>query len=354
MSIHVVETTVKGKWTKFPAISYKGKSIITKGTWLRQAQLLDEEWLDTELEDPKACAELLKSQWREGFRADLLTFAQKLPNITPRYDFYTEWESIAAVRTTSFSEWWKGLPRQTRSNVERSKKRGVRVVIEPLNTKLINGIIGVNNECPLRQGKLNIHYRKTFEEVIRDHSLFADRSDYLCAYAGEELIGFIRLVYQGNVASTLQILTKESHADKRPANALIAKAIELCGQKRLSYLTFGMFNYGNKKRSSLTEFKKRNGFMETLVPRFYIPLTRWGKFCIKARLHRGPIGILPHEVIEAGLRVRSRFYDLWQSIAPAALSGYLSLIHNTSAIQKETEDSAGKRAAEEPSPLFPN
>lgn len=348
-----METTVKGKWVKLPALSHKGKSIITKGTWLRRAQLLDEEWVDAELEDPEVCAKLLKSQGREGLPADLLTFAQKLPNVTPRHDLYMEWDSIAAVQTTSFREWWEGLPRQTRSNVNRSVKRGVKVLIKPLDANLINGIMSVNNECPVRQGRLNFHYRKTFEEVKKDHSSFAGHSDYICAYAGQELIGFIWLVYRGNIASILQILTKESHRDKRPANALIAKAVALCQEKRLLYLTFGMFNYGNKKQSLLTEFKKRNGFSQTLVPRFYIPLTRWGKLCMKLKLHRGLIGILPHEAIMAGLHVRSALYGLWHSIAPATLLEHISFRRRISVRPRSASESACNSAAgEASSPLF--
>lgn len=313
MSLRFAETTIKGRWVRVPALDYNGKSLIVKGTWLRLAQLLDEEWLDTELDDPELCASLLKGQWREGLHADILTFAQNLPVTTPKYDYYMESDSIAAVRTTSFREWWEGLPRESRKNVRRSRRRGVEVFTKPLDDQLIRGIMDVNNESPLRQGTLNKHYGKTFEEAKKDHASFLSRCDYICAYAGEELIGFIWLVYRGETASILQLLTKASHKDKRPANALIAKAVELCELKGLLYLTYGMFNYGNKKHCSLREFKERNGFREVLVPRFYVPLTLWGKFCLKAKLHRGLLGILPHEAITAGARMRSMYYDFCHS-----------------------------------------
>ena len=315
MSLRIAETTVEGKWVRVPAFDYKGKSIIVKGTWLRVAQLLDEAWLDTELEDPGLCAKLLQSQRQGGLRADILTFAQKLPVTTPKYDYYTEWDSIAAVQTSSFREWWEGLPRESRKNVRRSQKRGVEVFVKLLDSQLIHGIMDVNDESSVRQGKRNRHYGKTVEEVKKDHSSFVDRCEYICAYAGEELIGFVWLIYRGEIASILQIVTKGSHGDKRPANALIAKAVELCELKGLLYLTYGMFNYGNKKQNSLREFKERNGFSGVLVPRFYIPLTPWGKFCMKAKLHRGLIGILPHGAIMAGARIRSMYYDLRHSKA---------------------------------------
>ena len=313
MSLQIAETTVKGKWVRVPALSYKGNSIVAKGSWVRLAQILDEEWLDTELEDPEVCAKLLKSQRRTGLRADILTFAQKLPLTIPKYNYHTEWDSIAAIPTSSFRQWWAGLPRESRKNVRRSQKRGVEVFVRPLDDHLIHGIMDASNESPVRQGMAYRHFGKTFEQVKKDHSSFLDHSDYICAYVGEELIGLIWLIYSGKIGSILQILTKPSHRDKRPANALIAKAVELCEAKGLLYLTYGMFNYGNKKRNSLREFKERNGFIEVLVPRFYIPLTPWGKFCIKARLHRGLIGILPHGAIMASTRVRSMCYALWCS-----------------------------------------
>jgi hypothetical protein len=318
MSLPLAETTVNGKWIKIPVLNYKGKSIIVKGAFLRLAELLDEAWLDSELEDPQLCIKLLKTQRRGGLRADILTFAQRFPVIAPKYDYYHEWDSVAAVQTTSFRRWWETLPRESRKNVRRSQKRGVKVFVRPLDDQLIHGIMGVYNESPVRQGKLNRHFGKTIEQVKKDNSSFPDRRDYICAYAGEELIGFIWLIYRGEIASILQILTKASHRDKRPANALIAKAVELCEAKGLLYLTYGMFNYGNKKHTSLREFKERNGFSEVLVPRYYIPLTPWGKFCMKAKLHRGLLGILPHKAIMAGARVRSLCCDLWPSKAGLA------------------------------------
>lgn len=313
MSSHAAETMVHGKWAGASAFEYKGKSIITKGLWLRFAQLLDEEWLNTELEDPALCARLLNCQRTEGLRADILTFAQKLPATTPKYDYYSEMDSIAAVQTTSFRRWWEGLPRESRKNVRRSQKRGVEVCVKQLDRRLIHGIMGVNNESPVRQGTPNRYYGKTFEEIQKDHSAFFNHCEYICAYVGEELIGFVRLVYRGEIASIVQIVTKASQQDKRPANALIARAVGLCETKGLLYLTYGMYNYGNKKHCSLREFKERNGFSEILVPRFYIPLTAWGKFCVKTKLHRGFLGILPHKLIMAGINTRSACYKLWHS-----------------------------------------
>ena len=66
------------------------------------------------------------------------------------------------------------------------------------------------------------------------------------------LIGVVKLIYRGDVASILTFLPKTSHHDKRPANAIMAKAVELCAEKRINHLIFGKFNYGNKQAYSFT------------------------------------------------------------------------------------------------------
>jgi|SRR5271157_511513 len=307
-----IEVSVKGRWIRVPALSVEGKNIIVRGKWIRKGIVEAEEWLETEVEDPELCVKKLKEQTSPALRADIFTFIQQLPATSPKYSYPMEWHSIAAVRINTFKEWWDELPQETRKNVRRSQKRGVVIAVKSLDDELIKGIVEVNNDSPVRQKIPFAHYGKTFEQVKKDQSSFLDRSDFICAYVGSELIGFLKIVYKGQVASILQILPRASHYDKRPANALLAKAVEVCEAKGISYLTYGMFNYGNKGDSPLREFKIRNGFEEVLVPRFYIPLTIWGSLCVKMKLHRGLLGILPHSVITAAVRARGICYDFRQ------------------------------------------
>ena len=111
----------------------------------------------------------------------------------------------------------------------------------------------------------------------------------------------------------MQMLPKASQQDKRPANALLTKAVELCEERGISYLTYGLFNYGNTRDSSLRDFKIRNGFEEMLTPRYYVPLTTWGSLSLKLHFHRGLRGILPHNVIDLAVRARAKWYRLKQS-----------------------------------------
>jgi hypothetical protein len=304
-----MEISVKGKWVRTPALAVGDKTIIVKGSWLKMASVHDEQWLESELEDPAACVKTLAEQ---GLRVwgDIFTFTQKIPHAIPKYQYVTEYDSIAVASVASFERWWKSLPQETRKNIRRAEKRGVVIEVKVLDDHLIQDIRELNNDSRIRQGRPNYHYGKTFDQVKKDYSSFLDRSDLVAAYADNELIGLLKIVYRGEVAAILQCLPKTRHQDKRPANALIAKAVELCEKKGISRLTYGMFRYGNKESSPLLEFKIRNGFEEILMPRFYIPLTPWGAFCLKAKLHRGLSGVLPNGVIAAAVNARSKWYSL--------------------------------------------
>jgi hypothetical protein len=311
-----IEISVRGRWVRVPALKVCENTLIVKGRWIKIAHIHDEEWLETEIEDPEPYVKRLKGQGRQGLHADIFTFTQKVPASPPKYQFPMEWTSVAAIHLTSFKEWWENLPQETRKNVRRSQKRGVVISVKEFGDELIRGISDVNNDSPIRQRVRNAYYGKSLDELRKDYSAFTDRSDFICAHVDDEMIGFLKLVHRGEIASILNLTTKASHSDKRPANALIAKAIELCEAKRVSYVTYGQFNYGNKKDSPLREFKIRNGFQEMLKPRFFVPLTNWGSLCMKMKLHRGLLGILPHSVITLGVRVRAECYNLKQLIKP--------------------------------------
>jgi hypothetical protein len=306
-----VEISVGGLWRKIPALSINGAIIISRGTWLRMAFLHDEDWQERELQDPELCVQTLKRR-REthALRADIFSFGQRPPATTPRYSYYSEWDSVAAIPITTFKSWWDKLPQVTRKNVRRSQKRGVDVQIRELDNGLIRDIVDLTKDSPIRQGRRFIHYGKSFAQTKRDQSTHLGYSDFICAYSGDELIGLLKIVYGDGLASVLQFLPKASQQDKRPANALIAKAVEICEAKKIPYLIFGHYQYGNKRHSSLLEFKVRNGFQEILVPRYYVPLTIWGALCLKLKLHRGIIGVLPDNVLRRAVAIRAKWYGL--------------------------------------------
>lgn len=308
MSAHDLEISVKGQWVRVPALKADGRHLVATGKWIRTASIHDEGWLERPCADPQPYVAALQSL-SSHLKADIFTFAQRLPDLTPRHPFPMEWDNVAAIRLDDPDKWWDGLPQAARKNVRRAQKRGLTTSVTTLNDDLIRDIVSINDESPMRQGKPFYHYGKDFESVKRDYSSFSDRVEFVCARFDGELIGFIQLVYMGNVAAVLEIMVKTAHYDKRPANALIEKAVRHCAEKGMSHLTYGKYVYGNKGADNpLTEFKARNGFEEFRVPRYYVPLTAAGRLCIALRLHRGLLEILPERVISSLLAIRKAWY----------------------------------------------
>jgi len=309
MASHDLVISVKGKRVRVPALEIHGRHVVANGRWIKTASVHDEGWLERAVEDPQPYIDGLTARGSNRLKADIFTFVQRLPDVTPRCSYPMEWDNVAAIPLDDPNAWWESLPQETRKNVRRSAKRGVVVSTTTLNDDLIRGIMSVNNESPMRQGKPFYHYGKDFESVKQDYSSFADRSEFVCAYSEGDLIGFVQLVYMGPVAAILGILMKAAHQDKRPANALIASAVKHCAAAGRSYLTYGKYVYGNKGADNpLTEFKRRNGFEEFRVPRYYVPLTAKGRMCVALQLHRGLLEILPERVIAPLLALRRLWY----------------------------------------------
>ena len=303
-----VEVSVRGKWLHVPAVWVERQPIVIHGTTIRIASLHDEEWLEEELQNPEACLKGLR-EGANAHRADIFRFSQKVPLAVPRYNYPMDRLSVAVADVSSFDKWWERLPQVTRKNVRRAQKRGVTLDVRGLDSDVVRGIADVQNETPIRQGRRYPHFGKSLDQVKRDHGAFLDRCDFICAYSGEEFIGFLKLVYRGNVASILQLNSKAAHYDKRPANALLSKAVELCANRGISHLIYGKFNYGQSD-SSLREFKERHGFYELLMPEYYIPLTWWGRVCVKLHLYRGIMHFIPERALSVARNLRTRWYSL--------------------------------------------
>jgi hypothetical protein len=306
MALKQVEIRVSGKNTLVPAAEVCGRTVVVRGGRIKTASILEEILAEGELvSDPAAFVAALK---QSGLAADVLTFFQRPPDVTPKFPCHFDWDNYAVVDTSNFDAWWEKLPQEARKNTRRSAKRGVVVRSVPYDDALAQGIHKLCNESPVRQGKPFWHYGKDFEAVKREHGTFPERSEFVAAYFQDELIGFIKMVYTDRLAVILHILAFNAHHDKRPLNALITKAVEICAQKGVGYFVYGSYTYGNKKDSSLVEFKRRNGFEQLNFPRYYLPLTLKGKLYVALRLYRGAVGLLPAPVLNLFLKIRDKIY----------------------------------------------
>jgi hypothetical protein len=302
------EIRIAGKTLYVPSAEICSRTVVVTGSWLKTATVRDEELVEGEIVvDPKAFVDELR---KSSLRADILTFAQKIPATEPKYSYHFEWDNWAAVPITTFEEWWeKRLPQESRKNVRRAAKRGVTVNVAEFNDTFVKGIQGIYNESPVRQGKRFWHFGKDFDTVKRENATYLDRSEFLGAYVGEELIGYIKIVYVDRIASLIHILSKNEHQDKRPINALLAKAVEVCERKGIAFLLYGKYIYDGNKNSPLTEFKRRNGFEEIKFPRYFLPLSAKGSLAIPLGLNNGLKGLIPPAAANWLRQQRSRFYS---------------------------------------------
>ncbi len=301
------EICVKGRRLRVPALDVAGYPIIVKGKFVRIASLFDEYWLEKRfLPDPIAMVEQIESQPR---KPDLFTFAERVPQTAPRYGFPIEWENYAVMQLQSYDEWLgQGITSSARRNVAASVKRGVTVRVSSFDEAYIRGIMAIYNESPIRQGRRFWHYGKDYADVRDENGTYSDRSTYLAAYFQDQMIGYCKVVWDEDCAAIMQLLSMINHYDKRPNNALIAAAVRECCSRRIHYLVYEHFIYGNNVNSSLTKFKRANGFFRMDVPRYLVPLTRKGRLALWIGLHRNPKDRLPPGLRSWLVEVRSKWH----------------------------------------------
>lgn len=279
-----------------------GKDIRVDGALVRIGRLAAEKY--EFLDDPAATIDAVR---RSGARIDLFTFVQNLSQRSARYDYPLEWDNFAAVPVSTVDEWWtKQINGKTRNMVRRAEKAGVVVREVPFDDALVEGISAIYNECPTRQGKPFWHYGKALGAVRAENATFLDRSAFLGAFVDAKLIGFAKLVsdeHHGQ-AALMQIVAMIQHRDKAPTNALIAHAVKSCAERRIPYLVYASFAYGNKRQDSLTDFKQHNGFERIDVPRYHVPLTRVGRAALGLGLHHGLRERVPEPVLASIRKVR--------------------------------------------------
>jgi hypothetical protein len=273
--------------------------IITSG--LVKIAKLKSEWYD-EIEVPES---FIKELRKGKIRADIFTFRQRPPETTPMYNYYMEYVDLAAIPIESYDNWFqKQITYGERKAIRKAGKKGVIAKVTDFNDELIKGIIAIYNETPIRQGRPYTHYGKDFETVKSELLKGMRQCDFIGAFFNNDLIGFIQLGYAGKSAIPFGMVAKIEHRDKAPQTALIAKSIEICADKRISYLL-----YGDWLRGGIGEYKKRIGCIKVSVPRYYIPLSVKGKLVLKFNLHMGFRRLLPEKTIDYLVELRSKWYS---------------------------------------------
>lgn len=253
------------------------------------------------LDDPAAVVDALRQC---GTRVDLFSFAQRLPETKPIYPYPIEWDNYAVLPISTFENWWTHqIGFKARNKAKQAEKKGVSLREVPFDKALVKGIREIYNECPIRQRRRFPHYGKNIETVYQDEATFLDSSIFIGAYFADQLIGFIKIVVDetGTQAGLMNIVSMIRHRDKAPQNTLLAQAVKACASRGIQFLVYSRFAYGKKQNDSLSDFKERNGFSRVDIPRYHVPLTRWGWLALRLGLHHRLAERIP-ESLAAKLR----------------------------------------------------
>lgn len=301
------EISVKGKKQQVPAFILDEVTIVTKGQFLTTAQIFDEYWLPVRsLPNPSSVIDHLKADYPQP---DLFTFAQRVPDVVPKFSYYMEWDNVAAMPVSSYDHWFnKQISSAVRRNIRASEKKEIVVRMESYDERYVQGIMSIFNEAPVRAGRKYWHYGKPFAAVQAENGTYKNRSTFLAAYFRGEMIGYMKIVWDVESAAIMQILSKVSFRDKRPNNALLAEAVRLCEQRGVKHLLYERFVYGNKGEDSLTRFKEANGFIRMNLPRYYVPFTLKGRVALGLGLHRDVKELVPQWMRRMYVERRDKWY----------------------------------------------
>ena len=285
----------------------ENRKIVVQGRLCRVAQVDGEGYKF--LADPKSGIAALRDF---AARADLFTFFPELPETAPRYSYPFELDNFAVLPISTFDQWWsKQIGFKARNKAKQAEKKGIVIREVPFDEALARGIWEIYNEVPVRQGRRFPHYGKSLEAVRAMSATFLDSSVFIGAFDRDKLIGFIKLTMDDtrSQAGLMHILSLISYRDKAPTNALIVQAVRSCADRGVIRLVYANFAYGKKSRSSLSDFKERNGFQRVDVPRYYVPLTPWGAVAFRLGLHRRLSEQMPESVAAKLRELRSRWYQ---------------------------------------------
>ena len=290
-----------------PAFRLDNIVVVVHGRFLKVAKVFDEYWLEAEaLPDPHYVVQQLRAA---DHNVDLFTFAQRVPDTKPRFDFHMEWDNVAVIPVSSYETWYrKQISSGRRRDIRYSEKKGVVVRAAEFDEKYIHGIMSIYNESPFRGGRKYWHYGKDFVTVQTENGTYRERSTFLGAYFQDEMIGYMKIVWDTHSASIMQILSKIQFREKLPNNAFISEAVRLCAERKIPYLLYSQFVYGSKTESSLTRFKQANGFVRMDIPRYFVPLTPKGRVALKLGLHRDPKDLIPRWLRSRLHEIRDRWY----------------------------------------------
>jgi hypothetical protein len=272
------------------------------GRVVRIVRLKDEFYVS-----PPNPSEFVSRMKTAGVRADLYSFVQDLNEPMPKFGYCRGAEPMAVLPLTTFDNWLnRQIRAKSRNMLHKAAKCGVQTRVVELSEDLLRGIKAIYDETPVRQGKRNRHYGKDIDTLRVEHATFLDRSEFVGAFHGDELIGFAKVAHAPHCSIIMNLVSKLAHRDKATSNALIAKVIEQVTNRQI-----GLLNYAVWGRRGMNAFKVASAFERCDIPRYYVPLNMRGRVFIALGLHRSLKERLPEEWLVRAADWRDR-WTLWR------------------------------------------
>ncbi|HEU5397345.1 MAG TPA: hypothetical protein VFV81_09270 [Verrucomicrobiae bacterium] len=276
------------------------KEISVSGRFFRVAKLRH-EWFEF-VDDPASLIDALRAG---GSPADLFTFLQEAHVPRPNLPFHRETASASVLTIKSFDDWWDNLHFKARNKARKAQKCGVELRDVQLNDDFVREVKKIYDESPLRQGRRFTHYQKSLESIKTELSSFLDQSLFVGAWLNGELLGFMKLFQGDQILRTIHIIATLQHRDKCVMDALIARAVKICDEKKISYL-----HYGDWASRGLGVFRSKYNFQQHDCPRYFVPLTAMGRFMLSLRLHHPLRERLPRSVADRLANMRNQWNAL--------------------------------------------
>jgi hypothetical protein len=296
----------RGRPMRVDGVRVGDNRLIVSGKLLAIARLRD-EWYD-QINSPETVVAALK---RFESKPDLFSFWQRLPDTSPIYPYYHEWEALSAIPLQTYKHWWeKQIKTDTRKKIKRPEKRGIELKVVEMTDEFVQSVREIFDETPVRRGRRFSHYGKSLEQLREMLSRDLPISEFVGAYHEGSLVGFVKLVYaEGRFANPGLIVSKLGYRKKYVNNALIAKAVELCTDRSIPYLT-----YTNWRRGSQADFLMRHGFEKILIPRYWVALTEKGRLALRLGLHHSLRSHIPAPILGFLLDTRKSIFDKWNKV----------------------------------------
>lgn len=285
-----------------------GKTEISvSGRFLKIAKLRH-EWFEY-LDDPVAFIQEAK----QARVADILTFLQEAHVERPQFPFQNQVASASVLPFKSFDDWWKNLNFKARNKARKAQKCGVELRPVKLDDEFVRGVEIIYNESPLRQGRKFTHFGKNFETIKNDLSSFPECTFFIGAYHEGRLVGFMKLFEGDRILRTVHIIATFADRDKCVMDALIARAVEIAGQKNIYHL-----HYGDWAHRGLGAFRVKFGFERHDCPRYFVPLNLPGELALKSGLHRPWHERIPQNLKDRLIVARNKWNSLRHGGKPVA------------------------------------